>query len=285
MKNIWLTVVSGAVLLLLLALAGCALVQSEQPVRIALLGPFEGRYREIGYNALYAVRLALAGSGQANIELLAVDDGGGAPASAADRARALQSDPRVLAVIALGYDATTPDVQAAFGDLTVIIAGNWLAEPTANNIFILSSAEIQTMFTETERIDVTRAARIDAPFTGGEILALNGFRQLRTDFDGLRVISSGSLADDDFRQRYRESDLYAPEPGLLATTVYDAAGMAAAAIAMSGHERSAISDGLAAMTYSGINGSIRFEDGYWAGAPINSYVFTSDGHPIPEDGG
>jgi ABC-type branched-subunit amino acid transport system substrate-binding protein len=284
MKNIWPTVVSGAVLLLLLGLSGCALIQIEQPVRIALLAPFEGRYREIGYNTLYAARLALADSGHTSIELLAVDDGG-TSGSAADRAHTLQSDPRVLAVIALGYDAATPDVLAAFGDLPVIIVGNWLVDSTADNTFILSSAEIQSLLTETERIDVTRAAQIDAPLTGGEIVALSGFRRLRTDFDGLRVISSGSLPDDDFRQRYLESDPFAPEPGLLATTVYDAIGMAAAAIAMSGHERSAISDGLAEMTYTGINGPIRFEDGYWADAPVNSYVFTDNGQLIPEDGG
>src|SRR5690349_2126250 len=39
-------------------LSGCAITPHELTPRIALLAPFEGRYREVGYNAYYAVRLA-----------------------------------------------------------------------------------------------------------------------------------------------------------------------------------------------------------------------------------
>ncbi|MBE2183871.1 MAG: hypothetical protein IAE89_10635, partial [Anaerolineae bacterium] len=40
-----------------LCLAGCGATAATPKVqRIALLAPFEGRYREIGYNALYAAR-------------------------------------------------------------------------------------------------------------------------------------------------------------------------------------------------------------------------------------
>ena len=46
-------------LLLALALTACGASNPELPGKIALLAPFEGQYREIGYNALYAVRLAI----------------------------------------------------------------------------------------------------------------------------------------------------------------------------------------------------------------------------------
>ena len=45
--------------LLLVALTACG---GTPPVmRLALLAPFEGRYREVGYQALYAARLAQIG--------------------------------------------------------------------------------------------------------------------------------------------------------------------------------------------------------------------------------
>ncbi len=39
-------------------LSACAVKRTPTIYRIALLAPFEGRYREIGYNALYAARMA-----------------------------------------------------------------------------------------------------------------------------------------------------------------------------------------------------------------------------------
>ena len=91
------------------------------------------------------------------------------------------------------------------------------------------------------------------------------------------VVSSGSLPDDDFRAGYAASDPFAPPPGLLATLVYDAAGMATQAMA-GGASRADVYGALATMDYSGINGDIRFQEGYWANAPIRTYVYDSQGH-------
>ncbi|MCS7070642.1 MAG: hypothetical protein NZM00_03995, partial [Anaerolinea sp.] len=54
-------------------LTGCTVHQTAP--RIALIAPFEGRYREVGYNALYAARLALADA-ESGVQLLPLDDGG-----------------------------------------------------------------------------------------------------------------------------------------------------------------------------------------------------------------
>src|SRR4051794_35174325 len=89
-------------LIFALFLSACGVMHT--PItRIALLAPFEGRYREIGYNALYAARLALADAADPQIELLPIDAGGD---QAAERARALSLDPQVKTVILLGYEAT-----------------------------------------------------------------------------------------------------------------------------------------------------------------------------------
>jgi ABC-type branched-subunit amino acid transport system substrate-binding protein len=73
-------------------------------VKIGLAAPFEGRYRAIGYEAIYAARLAIreinaaGGIGGYRVELFALDDGGD-PAMAIEQARKMAIDPQVIAVI------------------------------------------------------------------------------------------------------------------------------------------------------------------------------------------
>jgi hypothetical protein len=258
-------------ILMLLLVAGCAAMHPATPVRIALLAPFEGRYREIGYNALYAARMALADKGGVNIELLAVDDGGTAE-SAADRARALARDPLVKAVIVLGDGAADANTQKAYGDLPVLMVGNWTDRPETSNVFILSSPEIMQQIKTTR--DVTEAARLPSPVTGGDLFALEQFRKLRGSLDGVTVLSSGSPPDSAFRERYLASAPFAPEPNLLATLSYDATAIALQA-ATSPDALSTLRD----IQYNGLNGDLAFRNGWWADAPVHRYEY-QDGNLV-----
>lgn len=82
-----------------------ACTASTQPVvKIGLVAPFEGRYRPIGYEAIYAARLAIreinakGGINGQRVELVALDDRG-EPDKAIEAARQLVLDPQVVAVI------------------------------------------------------------------------------------------------------------------------------------------------------------------------------------------
>lgn len=260
-------------LALIIAICGCA-PRPADIVRIALLSSFEGRYREVGYNAFYAARLALQDFGDTKVELLAIDDGG-TVASAALRAQALATDPLVQVVIALGYNATAPETQHAFGDLPVIIVGSWDAKPEATNIFILSSADLSPEFSTTERLPVTATTHITDALVGSEIFALEQFPKLTTNAQNITIASNASLPDEDFRERYASMGQFVPEPGLLATLTYDAFGLALQAIKIPDVEQD-----LATSTYQGLNGEIRFQDGYWANAPIHYYTYGADGRII-----
>jgi ABC-type branched-subunit amino acid transport system substrate-binding protein len=100
--------IAGAVLLIAICpwlLVSCAFPGSTAPVvKFGLIAPFEGRYRPIGYDAIYAARLAVREQNAAGgvrgyrVELVAYDDGGDAN-SAVERARQLALDPQVVAVI------------------------------------------------------------------------------------------------------------------------------------------------------------------------------------------
>lgn len=88
-------------------LVACRFPGSVRPtVKIGLVAPFEGRYRYVGYDVVYAVRLALrevnqsGGIGGRGVELAAFDDRGD-PALASEQVRKLAVDPQVLG--ALGH--------------------------------------------------------------------------------------------------------------------------------------------------------------------------------------
>jgi ABC-type branched-subunit amino acid transport system substrate-binding protein len=102
--------------LVVVSLAACA--ASTQPVvKIGLVAPFEGRYRPLGYEAIYAARLAIreinaqGGINGRRVELVALDDRG-EPAKAIEAARQLVLDPQVVAVIGhLRPDSTDAAMQ------------------------------------------------------------------------------------------------------------------------------------------------------------------------------
>ena len=85
-----------------LMLAACAVVQPV--IKIGLVAPFDGRFRAVGYEAVYAARLAVrqinarGGVNGYRLELVALDDRG-EPDRAIEAAQQLIIDPQVVAVI------------------------------------------------------------------------------------------------------------------------------------------------------------------------------------------
>ncbi|MBZ0296025.1 MAG: ABC transporter substrate-binding protein [Anaerolineae bacterium] len=265
------------VLLGLFLLSACAVKPVAPLTRIALLAPFEGRYREIGYQALYAARMALQDTASENIELLPLDDGG-TQDRAVWRARGLAEDPLVQATIVLGYDAASAKTQAAFADVPVVIAGNWTEQPASDTIFMLASADLNDEI-DANLTDLIDIAALSDPFIGGEMLALTQFPKLRSPLTGITILSSGSLPDESFVQRYRESDVFAPDPGLLAPLAYDAMGIVLEAV-LANDTREETAASIAEIEYEGLNGVIRFADGYWQNAPVHRFTFNQSGELI-----
>lgn len=100
-------------------------------VKIGLVAPFSGPYREVGYQALYGARLALSEHNIApitpnyHVELIAFDDKAHA-ATATEQAKKLISDPNVVAVI-----------------------GHWLEHTTVASAPLFSSAQVPMLATAT----------------------------------------------------------------------------------------------------------------------------------------
>jgi ABC-type branched-subunit amino acid transport system substrate-binding protein len=131
-------------LLVLSIISGC---QSVAPVvKVGLVGPFEGRYRDIGYDVLYSARLAVreinsvGGIDGTRIALVALDDGGN-PEYAQATAKSLLIDPGVVAVV-----------------------GHWLPETTAKAISIYKQGNLAFLSGGEEPFAATDPALLPAEF-------------------------------------------------------------------------------------------------------------------------
>ena len=172
--------------LALIALVGCATSAAPNQI-IVLLAPFEGRYREVGYQALYAVRLALADANRTDLTLLALDDGGTAQ-NIQDRVMAINQDSAVQAVLLLGQLAEQTNVSGQFRpELQVISLGDWQS-PTATRC-----GDLCTLQTVIVREALT---------------------------DNLIIETLAPPVEAAFRERYRGSGLFVPEPLPIAQYTY-----------------------------------------------------------------
>jgi ABC-type branched-subunit amino acid transport system substrate-binding protein len=115
-------------LLALSVLAGCGSVAPV--VKVGLVAPFEGRDRAVGYDAIYAARLAVreinaaGGINGTRVALVALDDSGD-PSLAEQAAATLGIDPGVVAVVG-HYGRETTAAAAPIYDrdgLPLLVAG------------------------------------------------------------------------------------------------------------------------------------------------------------------
>ncbi|MDX1613887.1 MAG: ABC transporter substrate-binding protein [Candidatus Promineifilaceae bacterium] len=137
MRSIWLrfsAVVKLRWLALTLFVAMSGACGGVDPVlEIGLAAPFEGRYRDVGYDVVYSARLvirevnAAGGVGPYRVELVALDDFG-EPERAWQTAETFLVDPDVVAVIGHWLPETTATAERVYeaGGLAHVPAG---AEP------------------------------------------------------------------------------------------------------------------------------------------------------------
>lgn len=259
-------------LTLLFLLTACAPTPAAPPVkRVALLAPFEGRYREIGYDAIYPVRLALKDAAS-DIVLVTADDGG-TPQAATTQARRLAADSTLLAALVIGPIATQPDVLEAFGDVPVIVIGQWNAAPS-DGVYVLASEKLASLRTS-DAPTLGIAVDTSSPVAGGELFALKQYPQLRRNLDGLSVILSATPPEAAFSERLIASDLFVPVAGALATVTYDAGGMIHTAVTANS-TRETVRTALETLNYDGLNGRIAFTaKGWWQDAPVVEYTYAN----------
>ncbi len=259
-----------AILIILgVLLAGCVGANTLPVYRIGLIAPFEGRYRELGYDMIYAARLALRESLTAGtmddyrVELVAYDDSGD-PQQATRQVRALVADPAVLIAIGHARTETTHSALPIYleAGLPLIAFESEAVDsdsPVVSGVFILDAApeeksdilgayleahdmaDSSIYHAETAADVTTTAALVQASgaslYVGDSSWGTHQFHELTRDLTAERWFLTGAAWPQDlpdgleFRERLLASNLYVPEPGPLAALTYDAVRLALAAIA------------------------------------------------------
>ncbi len=104
------------------------------------------------------------------------------------------------------------------------------------------------------------------------------YPELRQNLDGVQIVTSGALASPEFADRLIASDIYVPSPTHLSLLVYDATRLLGQVIPRPDITREGVYQALRDVDYMGEGGRIRFdENGYWADAPIYTYVYDEAG--------
>jgi branched-chain amino acid transport system substrate-binding protein len=107
----------------------------EPVVKIGLVAPFEGRYRYVGYDVIYAVRLALreanavGGVGGYRVELAAYDDQAD-PVLAVEQGRKLAVDPDVVAAIGHFREETSVASLSAYSQAGIPLVAPAVLDPS-----------------------------------------------------------------------------------------------------------------------------------------------------------
>ncbi len=131
----------GGLSLLLALVGGCRLPGAVRPtVKLGLAAPFEGRYRYVGYDVIYAVRLALReanaadGVGGYGVELTAYDDSAD-PDLAVETARQLAVDSALVAVSGHFRTETTAAALPVYAQagLPLVAPVMWAAPPSGTS--------------------------------------------------------------------------------------------------------------------------------------------------------
>jgi ABC-type branched-subunit amino acid transport system substrate-binding protein len=130
----WHSLIPGLLILPLLLTACAPLGVNVNVIKIGLVAPFEGRYRYIGYDAIYAARMAVreintqGGIDGWRIDLVAYD-GRASPQMAQDAARNLTVDRDIIAVIGHYRGKSTAAAQPIYAaaNMPLIVIGTWLS--------------------------------------------------------------------------------------------------------------------------------------------------------------
>jgi ABC-type branched-subunit amino acid transport system substrate-binding protein len=234
-----------------LFLASCLPV-TRPVVKLGLVAPFEGRYRNLGYEVIYAVRLAVREANEAggvagySVELVALDDSGDREL-AAEQARKLATDPQVVAVVGHWLNGTTAAAAPEYERLKLPLLAPISDSPLPDSVYRLWQSPC-LLVTVVGCFDT----REELALANTEPLSLTSAIPLPAD-----------STDPAFAERYRAiSD--GVEPRFAAVLAYDATRLLFDAIARDisangAPSRAGVQAQLAQCDYAGLSGKFSFD--------------------------
>jgi branched-chain amino acid transport system substrate-binding protein len=161
---------------------GCVSCGAPRVVKIGLAGSFEGLYRSSGYEALYAVKLAVAewnsrgGVAGHPVELVALDDSGSAEQARRQPAE-LAADPDVLGAVGHTQSDTTAAALAEYDRLSLplVSPAAWTRNPGSQWIFFAAGSYMGEAIAALRDAGLQGGSRIAVVDGGEEWLALSSW--------------------------------------------------------------------------------------------------------------
>ncbi len=254
--------------LCLLVLTACAVTRPT--IKIGLVAPFEGRARAVGYDVIWAVRLAVreANERQAvpgyGIELVALDDMGDTQRGS-EQAGKLAADPQVVAVLGHWLQATTAtaaDDYASAG-LPLLAAGGVEPDLAAGRLPLWNAGDCLLATTQGCLEDwAGEQTTLETGVCALEPIALD--EPDSTFVDSYRALSGGAL------------------PGPATVAAYDGTRALIAAIAQAAQEgpptRQSVAAALPQVSVDGVGGELSWlPDGRRADGAHHGYRLGPDG--------
>ena len=291
---------------LLLTLAACG--RPRPTIKIALVAPFEGRFREVGYDAFPAMRLALrqqiqaGGIGNYQVEFVAYNDNAD-PAFAERVAHNVVLDADVMAVIGNLRTDTTRATQPVYSQANLaLVAPDIPADQLPNGPYVFRMGPSTTA--QKERLSQSHCTTHDAIQLTGEqayrgdvntqtLALLPDFQSpaaanlLGSATQGLCFAAASPYPRDLLTATQALSAFanisggFAPGPRSIST--YDATHLILAALQadITTHgapTREGVAEALRHITYDGLLGQISFDaTNTWTTAPVWVYQYDSAG--------
>jgi ABC-type branched-subunit amino acid transport system substrate-binding protein len=259
--------------LLIFALSACTVTRPT--IKLGLVAPFEGRYRSVGYDVIWAVRLAVREANEQDlvtgygVELVALDDMGD-PDRAREQAAKLAVDPQVVVVLGHWLVATTTaaaDDYASAG-LALLAAGGVEADPQVGRL-PLWNVEDCLLRTSSVCLETTAGQQTDL---AGSVCTLAPLALAEFDpgfVNAYRALSGGAA------------------PGPAAALAYDGARALIQAMRQAAADgrpdREAVSAAVSDIHLEGVSGTLTWSaDGRREGLERRGYRLDSDGVWVAE---
>tara|TARA_B110000263_G_C15229809_1_gene474056 strand:+ start:158 stop:1072 length:915 start_codon:yes stop_codon:yes gene_type:complete len=286
-------------------------------VKVAIVAPFTGIYREIGYQVLNGARIAVKehnnnNSNVPSLELIAFDDAGD-PTRAVEQAHKILTDEKVIAVIGHWLDQTTAAAAPVYMNANIPLVATSASPSNPNNAgvtFFRLHPTVTQISTEIERLSKTyrihsvcncglyeaaeflEALNNNNSYTtavGGPLWSLQAFHNItgiRSEGSFFIVPAPQPMLENEsapYLIQYQIEYPYGPDPTWLSLHAYESINIIANAIETTKVSTSkSVAISLSRIDYHGLIGRVQFDSfGQWIEPQIRLYKWNNATISLP----
>lgn len=286
-------------------------------VKVAIVAPFTGIYREIGYQVLNGARIAVKehnnnNSNMPQLELIAFDDVGD-PTKAVEQAHKILADEKVIVVIGHWLDQTTTAAAPIYMNANVPLVATSSSPSNPNNAgvtFFRLHPTVTQISTAIERLSKQygvhstcncgpyEAAEFlqnlgdDNPYitaVGGPLWSLQAFHNLagaRSEGSFFIVPAPHPLLENEsapYLTQYQINYPHGPDPNWLSLHAYESINVIAKVIETTNASTpKSVAISLSRIDYHGLIGRVQFDSfGQWIEPQLRSYKWDNATISLP----